>query len=156
MPITAGQRHQQQPDRHSKRNGYLTYQMTLRKVLRAQQLRINTRVHINWLHACDAGCGRLASSINSALSSSAAVQTWINGAINPSFQMYDFSTSIPAAALPATGALPLKSAFHASCPRWPGRRGELFAILIDPRFGNRWREVIFQTSKNTGGGKKRI
>lgn len=98
MSITAGQRHQQQPNRHLKRNGYLTYQMTLRKVLRAQQLRINTRVHINWLHACDAGCGRLASSINSALSSSAAVQTWINGAINPSFQMYDFSTSIPSVA----------------------------------------------------------
>lgn len=68
--------------------------MTHRNVLRAQQLCINMRVHINWLHACDAGCGRLACSINSDLSSSAAVQTWINSVINLSFQMYDFSTSI--------------------------------------------------------------
>lgn len=38
--------------------------------------------------------GEPASSINSAPSSSAVVQTWINGAINLSLQMYDFRTSI--------------------------------------------------------------
>lgn len=121
-------RRRRQPHHHLKPNGYLTYQMTHRKVLCAQQVRVSVREHIRWLHACDAGRGRAAASINSALSSSAVVQTWINGAINLSFQMYYFSTSIP---FPAGHWCPppLKSVLHAYCPRWPAHRGELCAIL---------------------------
>lgn len=124
--------------------------MTHRKVLRAQQLCINMRVHINWLHACDAGCGRPASSINSALSSSAAVQTWINGVINLSFQMYDFSTSIPFPAgcwcPPPQICVPRLLSSLTRTPRW------IVCHFINPRFGNLWRKLTLQTSKNNGGG----
>lgn len=103
--------------------------MTHRKALRAQQLSFNMRVHISWLHACDAGCGQPASSINSVLSSSAAVQTWIYGVINLSFQMYDFSTSI--SSIPCWLLVPSPSNLW-STPTVltdPHTVGELFAIL---------------------------
>lgn len=99
-----------------------------KSVVCAQQLCINVRAHINRLYAGDAGRGRRTSSINSALSSSAVLQTWINGVINLSLQMHDFSTSI---LFPCwlTVPSPSKSVFHAHHPRWPARPGELFAIL---------------------------
>lgn len=123
-----------------------------RKVFRAQQLSINIKVHINWLHAHNAGCGWPVSSINSALSSSAAVQTWINGVINLAiFQMYDFSTSIPSPfpagywCPPPQISFPCRLSSLTSTPRW------IACHFINPRFGNLWCKMILQNSKNAGG-----
>lgn len=140
-------RRQLQPHHHLKPNGYLTYQMTYWKVESEQQVCVSVREHIRWLHACDAGRGRAASSINSTLSSSAVVQTWINGAINLSFQIYYFSTSIlcpagywcppPEICAPR----PLSSLTRTS--RW------IVCHFINPWFGILWRTAIPQSSNNS-------
>lgn len=140
-------RHQLQPHHHFKPNGYLTYQMTHWKVLCAQQVCVSVREHIRWLHACDAERGRAASSINSSLSSSAVVQTWINGAINLSFQMYYFSTSIlfPAGywCPPPEICAPRLLSSLTRTSRW------IVCHFINPWFGILWHTEIPQSSNNS-------